>query len=309
MRRIVVVMVLMMALCMGSSCGGGGASGDTAGVDSLATPRVWRIGYVPMVDALPLIVAHERGMTSEEQLPMELVAFRSQMDIDTALVGGSVDGAFTDVFRVAMMEEKYGVSLRVLTVTAAQWTLVSNKVARITQLEQMGDKMVGMCRFSATDWLTEETFRRVKTTAQHFKVQINDVALRLQMLDNNEMDAIWLPEPYATTALLHGHKRLATSETLGKNLGVLVVRQDTTNIAAVDSLSMQLTQVYAMACDTINKHGVKSYLRELREYCHVDTAVVTHLPEITYPAVSPPSEALVNEAKTFLTERQNSPVQ
>ena len=42
--------------------------------------------------------------------------------------------------------------------------------------------------------------RRLTDAEEVFKVQINDVALRLQMLLNNEMDAMLLTEPQATTA-------------------------------------------------------------------------------------------------------------
>ncbi len=244
--------------------------------------HVVRIAYIPTLDALPFFVAKDMGWFDKEGVEVSLERFLAQMDIDTALVGGSVDGAFTDKVRVARIEEKFGVKLDILVTTPAQWTLITNKVARLNKLEQFGDKMVAMTRFSATDSLTDLAFKNVKTTAPMFKVQINDVELRLRMVDNNEMDAAWFPEPYATRAQLLGHKKILTSEKYGTHFGVLVLRHDYSQQQGNDLMAETLRRVYAMACDSIDKYGLQAYAAQLYTYCGVDSAVVHHLNETKF---------------------------
>ncbi len=274
-RTLIILAVALSFLC---ACRGG-RSEEGGGEDST---KAVRIAYIPTLDALPFFVAKEMGWFEREGVEVNLERFLAQMDIDTALVGGSVDGAFTDKVRVAHMEEKFGLQLDILATTAAEWTLVTNKVARLNKLEQFGDKMVAMTRFSATDSLTDLAFKSVKTTAPMFKVQINDVELRLRMVDNNEMDAAWFPEPYATRAQLLGHKRLLSSEKFGISFGVLVLRSDYEKQKGNKEKAEALRRVYSMACDSIDKCGLQAYAAQIQTYCGVDSAVVHHLNEIKF---------------------------
>ncbi len=244
--------------------------------------KVVRIAYVPTLDALPFFVAKDMGWFDEQHIDVDLVRFLAQMDVDTALVGGSVDGAFTDKVRVGHMKEKFDLHLDILATTPAEWTLVSNKAARLTQLNQFGDKMVAMTRMSATDSLTDLAFKGVKTLAPVFKVQINDVELRLRMIDNNEMDAAWLPEPYATRALLLGHKKILDSSKYRTDFGVLVLRADFEKGAGNEQKAQLLARVYSMACDSIDKYGLEAYSHQLQEYCGIDSVVINHLPNTTF---------------------------
>ncbi len=274
------ILILALVVCLVCACQGRqGREIDSGDGD---TCRAVRIAYVPTIDALPFFVAKDMGWFDNEGIEVSLERFLAQMDIDTALVGRSVDGAFTDIVRVEHMKEKFGLNLDILDTTALEWTLISNKVARLNKLEQFGDKMVAMTRFSATDSLTELAFNGVKMTAPMFKVQINDVELRLRMIDNNEMDAAWLPEPYSTRALLNGHKEVVNSRRYKTRFGVLVLREDYEKKAGNEKKAEILRRVYAMACDSIDKYGMTTYVKQLNEYCHIDSTVVNHISETKY---------------------------
>ncbi len=71
--------------------------------------------------------------------------------------------------------------------------------------------MIAMTRHSATDYLSTLVIDSVKTKYDVYRVQINDLNIRLRMLLNNEMDAAWMPEPYATQARMAKHVALADS--------------------------------------------------------------------------------------------------
>ncbi len=301
-RKFLVLSVVI--LCIVFACKGNGekAVGEGSSPSSEAERSSILIAYVPMLDVLPYLVAEKYGLFKAEGLEVELAKYLAQMDVDTALVGGAVDGAFTDIIRVEQMKKKYDLDLDILTSTETQWALVSNKTARLNKLEQFGDKMVAMTRFSATDYLTDKTFKGVKTSALHFKVQINNVPLRLKMLQNNEMDAAWLPEPYATEAVMTGHKKLLTSQKYKEKLGVLVLREAFVEKKGNRTKADKLTKVYSMACDSINKYGLEAYANELKEYCDIDSAVINHLPKMTFTHAQKPTNDVVAAAKKYLEE-------
>ncbi len=300
-RTAAFLFVFFLALLI-SSCRKGGVAGEGGGAGEAPPDTTVRIAYVPALDALPFFVAGERGLFEAEGLDVSLMAFDSHLDIDTALAGGSADGAFTDIIRVGQLKKKDSLDLDVLTSTETQWALITNRTARLNRLQQFGDKMIAMTRFSATDWLSDRVMEGVKTNAMVFKVQINNVELRLKMLLNNAMDALWLPEPYATRALMAGHREILRSDKFGKKFGVLVLRHAFAVRKENAGVAEKLTAIYSMACDTINKYGVRSFAGELAKYCRLDSSEVNRLPLTRYSRAEKPTAELLEEAAKFLNK-------
>ncbi len=185
--------------------------------DSLAL----KMAVMPTLDGMPLYLAKTRGWFDSLNVDVRLKVRNAQMDCDTALVGGSVEGAVTDVKRMERMVAQ-GTPLDSAGQTNAYWQLIANRTVRVKNVSQLGDKMVAMTRYSATDYLTDKALEGVKTTSMVFRIQINDVLIRLGMLINNEMDALWLTEPQATTARLYKHIVLKDSRKMGEPLGRVV---------------------------------------------------------------------------------------
>lgn len=245
--------------------------------DSLAL----KVGVMPTLDCMPLFVAKERRLFDTLGVDVRLRMRKAQMDIDTALIGGSVEGAVSDSVRVARMRSR-GTALTEVGTTNTSWQLVGNRSARLKEVKQLGDKMVAMTRYSATDFLTDHVQKGVKTTATVYRVQINDVPLRLQMLLNNEMDALWLPEPQATTAREHGHTVLWDTEKHNLWLGRVVFRDKALGDARVKKQIDVFKQAYNMACDSLNQRGVSAYADLLIKYCQTDQKTLDALPKVKF---------------------------
>ena len=245
--------------------------------DSLAL----KVGGMPTLDCMPLFVAKERRLFDTLGVDVRLRMRKAQMDIDTALIGGSVEGAVSDSVRVARMRSR-GTALTEVGTTNTSWQLVGNRSARLKEVKQLGDKMVAMTRYSATDFLTDHVLKGVKTTATVYRVQINDVPLRLQMLLNNEMDALWLPEPQATTAREHGHTVLWDTEKHNLWLGRVVFRDKALGDARVKKQIDVFKQAYNMACDSLNQRGVSAYADLLIKYCQTDQKTLDALPKVKF---------------------------
>ena len=245
--------------------------------DSLAL----KVAVMPTIDCLPLFLADDHRLFDTLGVDVRLRLRKAQMDIDTALIGGSVEGAVSDSVRVARMQNR-GTALVELGTTNTSWQLIGNRSARLKEVKQLGDKMVAMTRYSATDFLTDHVLTGVKTTATVYRVQINDVLLRLQMLLNNEMDALWLPEPQATTARLHGHTVLWDTQKHNLWLGRVVFREKAMNDDRVRKQIDVFKRAYNMACDSLNQRGVAAYSDLVAKYCQADQKTLDAMPKMKF---------------------------
>ena len=262
--------------------------------DSLAL----KVAVMPTLDCLPVYLMKEGMLYDSTKLDLRLRVFASQMDCDTAVIRNRVEGSVTDIVRANKMMKK-GIALRYFSATNSYWQLIANRTARIRQLNQLGDKMVAMTRFSATDFLTDKTLDTVKTKAQVFRIQINNVNVRLHMLLNNEMDALWLTEPQATKARLMGHNVIADSRGMNAQLGVFVFREDEMKDVHRQKQLKEFTRIYNAACDSINKNGLQAYSELIKKYMKVDERTVKALPKIVFKHASSPLQSDINKIKDF----------
>ena len=255
-----------------------------------------KVAVLPTLDCLPLYVAADRHIFDTLGVDVHLKGFNAQIDCDEAFRKGMLEGMVSDLIRAERFHQQ-GFSLRYVASTNAYWLLISNRLARIKERSQLGDKMVACTRFSITDYLTDAALKGVKTKADVFKVQINDVNLRLQMLRNNEMDALWLPEPQATQAQREHHPVLFDSRKLDFRAGVVVFNAAKLTDARRQQQLRLFLKAYDRACDSINLHGYGPYADLIQRYCKVDGNTIKALPKLKFEHALPPRQKDIDLAK------------
>ena len=259
---------------------------EKARLDSIERMAL-KVGVMPTLDCLPVYLAHEDSLFDSLGVDVRLRYYTAQMDCDTALARGRVEGSVTDLIRAVRLQ-KMGTPLTFPIATNTYWQLITNKKARISDLKQLADKMIAITRYSATSYLADLAIDSGKLKYDVYRVQINDVNLRLRMLLNNEMDAMLLPEPQATKARQEEHRMLMDSRDKNINLGVFAFREKTLQSAHRKKQMTAFLKAYNMAVDSINKNGVKHYASMIEKYCHVDKKTIEKLPTLKYlPAMEP----------------------
>ena len=267
-----------------------------------------KIAVMPTLDCLPLFVAQQYELFDSVEGGVRLKFYMAQMDCDTAIQRGRVEGVVTDLVR-AMRIDQQGVKMRYVAATNAYWQLVTNRNARIKQLKQLDDKMVAMTRYSATDLLTDCARDSVKLAAERlYKVQINDLNVRVQMLMNNEIDALWLPEPQATQARIMKHALVLDSRNVSLNLGIMAFREKEMRRHARAKQLALLIKAYNQACDSINKNGIAHYKQIFIDRYQMKAALVDSLPQdIRFPHACGPRQQDVTFVEKWL-ERVKSEI-
>jgi len=181
---------------------------------------------------------------------------------------------------------------------------VTNRKARIRELKQLDDKMVAMTRYSATDLLTSLAVDSAKLkTERVFRIQVNDVNIRLRMLQGNELDAMLLTEPQAVQARLQKHRVLLDSRRLDMRLGVLAFSEN----ALKDKKRLQqldkFMKAYRQACDSLAQRGLAAYRDVASKACDVTTAALDSLARSYKPSrAAEPRTADVERAQKWLKE-------
>jgi len=238
-----------------------------------------KIAVMPTLDCLPLFVAKHEQLLDTIYGGVRLKMYQAQMDCDTALERKRVEGMVTDLVRAKRIEQR-GMKLRYTAMTNAYWQLIANRQSRIRQLKQLNDKMVGMTRYSITDMLSDYVADTVKIAREHlFKIQLNDLNVRMLMLQNNEIDALWLTEPQATMARQQKHPVIFDTRDIKLQPGVMVFREIEMRRQQRGQQLDLLVKAYNKACDLINERGLSYYKKVIEEYCSVKASVVDSLPK------------------------------
>ncbi len=304
MVRIIKSLTVGLLLCLLSSCGESDEQRHArtkAEKEKLAAEyaAAFKVGVLPTLDCLPIYLLKDSVLYDTTKVDIRLKQFNAQMDCDTALIGGSIQGSVTDLVRAERLRRK-GTALTMPIATNAYWLLVTNKRGRLKELSQFSDKMVAMTRYSVTDMLTDIAVERGKTKYPVYRVQINDIPLRLRMLINNEMDAMWLPEPQATAAQLYKHTVLMDSRKEDLQMGVIAFRSKELAGEKRFMEYEEFQKAYDTACRQINRRGVAYYAPLIRKYMNVDDKVIKRLPKITFEPSKKPREKDKAKAQTFL---------
>ncbi len=258
-----------------------------------------RIAVMPTLDCLPVYLATEHHFFTDNGLDVELLCFNAQMDCDTAIERGHANVIVSDLVRTQRLKNA-GLSLEYITATELHWQLLTKYTARIKELHQLDDRMLAMTRFSATHLLSDKAVDSVQLKPERvFRIQVNDLDVRLGMLATDIMDALLLPEPQATAARNIKARVLMDTRNTRDSLGVIAFSTS----AATSKQVAAFTKAYNQACDSINHYGLMEYCSLITKYCHVQKSTVDSLPSIHYHHVTPPHAKDIKLAEEWLKRK------
>lgn len=263
-----------------------------------------RVAVTPTLDCLPLFVAQAEGMFESQGVSVSLYPYNAHMDCDTAFQSGWVDAMTTDLVRAEYLKSK-GTSLRYLTATNLHWQLLADQKAKVKRLSQLEHKMIAMTRYSATAMLADELVDTTKMANEYvFRLQINDVNVRIQMLQTHVMDVMFLPEPYAAAARGMKTELLYDTQWNDVCMGALVVREAVMGDTLHQRQTEGLLKAYDEACDTINSRGIAYFGALLMEKSGMTFDVRDSLlTSIRFNASHQPREVDLEKARLWLQKQ------
>lgn len=259
MRKLIYIFTTLLAMGLCGACGRTEKSANEA--DSVAI----RLGVLPTMECLPFYYADSMGMFDSLGIDVRLTTFAAAMDADTAFAGGSMDGIVSDMVKACVMREN-GDTMHVAMCGDLRMWLITASNARLTRVESMKEKIVGITRHSAVDFFLDCILEKAKFTSIDInKPQINDIRLRTLMVDQNQYDGAILPEPFASEAVAHGARRLSGTEEMGLGGMMCVLFSDSVYKARKQDIE-KIVMAYDMAVEALNADTINNVLGFLPQH-------------------------------------------
>lgn len=261
------------------------------------------VALVPTMDNLPLYYAKETGIYDSLGLNVELLTYSSAMDCDTAFTNGEADGVVSDIVKANIWRSR-GDSVKVVMRTDLNLFLMSTHSSRIKSVNNIKEKIMAITRNSALDYMADKVMEHIKLPLlQLNKPQINDIALRCKMTDQNQYDGAFLPEPYAMEAENNGAHRLISSSELIGNLSAVIFHDSI--VAKRNDDIHKLVEGYDIAVNrlnALNERGDKDMIYTIK------TKFISEIPDtiLSYPvfkASSMPDAKIVSSTAEWANGR------
>lgn len=255
MTTVVIVAILgllIFALTRHSQAEAPQEEEDVKVADTLALNLI----CTPTLESLPFYHALESGLCDSFDLALGIKTETSQFDVDSIMRRTKrIDGAVFDVHRL----KHYREIRRALPVAESiylygGWQLVTAAPLRIREAKQLKKRTVATARFATSSTLLENILRGSGVnTADLYHAQINDFLLRTNMLDEAQIDASLLPEPFATLAVTRGHRSVWRNDSVCSF--VLCFRNQVLKDKRKQKQIEILKKVYNAAVLDLNSHG------------------------------------------------------
>lgn len=237
-----------------------------------------KLGVLPTMDCLPFYYADSIGLFDSLGLDVRLETFEAAMDADTAFVKGRIDGMVSDLVKACIWQGQGDTAMVAMVGELKMWLITSPK-ARLLKAESLKEKIIGITRHSAIDYFADKIMESVKLQSIDLnKPQINNIKLRMLMVDQDQYDGAILPEPYASEAVARGAKRLDSTEELKVANLMCVLFNDSIYKARKKEIDKVRT-VYDLAVKALNADTLSNVLEYIPEAHRV------YLPDTLYQHV------------------------
>lgn len=196
-----------------------------------AADRV-RIGILPVVDTLPLLVGQDKGYFLSEDIDLELITFQSALERDAAMQAGKIDGYFGDILNTLLLVQA-GQKVRIITTVYhthpdhRMFGIITAPGSSATDIGDLENRAVVISRSTVIEYLLDTLLDQRKLRVDFVKKQeIKKMQIRLQMLMTGQVAAALLPEPLLTLAEIKGGRVLLDDRILDTCLTILAVELD-----------------------------------------------------------------------------------
>ncbi len=290
MKKIIALLFLpLLFLIVG--CGG----------ESKQELRTLKFGLMPDVDAVPFVIAQEKGYFAEEGLTVELQPFKSAIDRDSALQSGNLDGAVSDMLAVAFAKDG-GFDVKITSRTDGSYKLIAAPKMEKLTVAALANKEVAVSRNTIIEYVTDHILESHAMSGDDVaKVVIPQIPTRLELLQNGKLAAATLPEPLASVAIHNGCHFIEGSDEIGINPGVILFTQKSTKEKQKEIKA--LYRAYNKAVKYLNSTDRSEYIDLVVEKSGFPPAAKEALVFPTYKEAELPRESDVKDCVAWLKNK------
>ena len=303
MRKLIYIFVWLLAVGLCASCN----KTDKQVVSDDSDSTALKLALLPTVDCMPFYYADSVGLFDSLGVKVKLITFEAAMDADTAFAKGHTDGIVSDLVKACIWQEN-GDSVRIAMTGQLRLWLITALNARLLKTLSIKEKIIGITRNSAVDYVADQLLASVKLQSLDLnKPQINNLKLRTLMVDQNQYDGAILPEPFASEAVARGGRRLTGSDELKVGDLLCVLFNDSTYQVRKAEIGL-IQKAYDQAVAALNADSTSNLLNYLpqKHALYVPDTLFTRSP---LSPSSQPNDSTLQKVKAWAQGRGLIPQQ
>ena len=260
------------------------------------------LGMMPTLEGLPFYIAEKQGIYDSLGLDLTFIHFNSSNDRDAAFQKGKMDGMITDYPSAAFIQAHHRSNLSFVMKNNGYFCFIASKESKINRPQQLKLKNIAVSRNTIVEYATDQLLKKSAILLSEVNSpEIAQIPLRLQMLQYGQIDASFLPDPFASIAMNSGHRSIISTQELGINLTGTAF-----SAKALEEKKEEiklLIQGYNLGIEYIRTHPQKEWKQQLMELGVPENLTgLIALP--SYQPATLPSEADVKEAISWLKAHQ-----
>ena len=221
------------------------------------TMQTLNFGAMGSIDAVPMVIANEKGFFEKEGLKVNLQMFKNAKDRDAAFQGGNLDGIIGDEVAISLYQNA-DFDVKITGKTDGDFMLVANPNSGIKSVSDLKGKSVAISEKTAIEYTLDKILENNSMKPEDVKKSmVPPMPTRLEMLRNNKVDAALLPEPFSTIAIKDGGILLGSANKLAAYPSVTAFTQK-----SIDTKSNEIKafyKAYNEAVDYINSTPISEY--------------------------------------------------
>jgi NitT/TauT family transport system substrate-binding protein len=264
-------------------------------------------GTLPVLQALPLFVAAEKGFFKDRGLSVNLVRFNSAMEKDVALSAGQLSGYFGDIMTPVVLKANKTPVRMVATIfntpkTQRMFAIIASPKHLNRSIPELAQEGIAVSSNTVMEYLVARLLKAQSIPADRVKlVEIKNIPIRLQMLLSGQIPAAILPEPLATLAEQKGGK--AVIDDAGAGLSTTILAFNEQFLANYPTGVRAFLAAVDKASQYINNHHneVRSIMN--RE-CRIPESLQTAFPIPEFLKLTLPDNVQVMDVYRWLREKK-----
>jgi NitT/TauT family transport system substrate-binding protein len=177
---------------------------------TLPPPVLMRIGVLPITDVVPFYIAEQQGYFLKQGLNIELVPASSAAERDQMMLTEQIDGQVSDLIATVLFNAK-SPKLKVVRIAMSpapkspNFWIVTPKESAIKSAQDLKGKEIAISQNSVIEYITQRMLEREGLAPADIKTtSVPAIPTRLQLVQQNQVAAATLPDPFASLAILGG---------------------------------------------------------------------------------------------------------
>lgn len=209
------------------------------------------------MEGFPFLIAADKGIYDSLGLKTKFIIFQTQTECINSFERHNIEGMVTDYSTAIILQSK-GIPLQSIMQNDGYECLITNREKNIKSIKEL--KNINFCNSSNSfsEYAAYYVLNKARIKSTNINLpQIDQLPLRLLMMEEGQIDATFLPDPYATIAMNNGNRSLISTHDLNINQYTTIFTKDA--IKNKNASIQTLIEGYNIAVNYLSKHSYKQW--------------------------------------------------